>query len=35
MKSECLWELFCKTGDPLAYVLYRAAEEERDTASIA
>lgn len=35
MKSECLWKLFFNTGDPLAYMLYRAAEEERNTASIA
>lgn len=23
-----LWTLFCMTGEPLAYVLYRSAEEE-------
>ena len=27
MESEPLWELFCLTGEPLAYMLYRSAEE--------
>ena len=25
MESESLWELFCLTGEPLAYMLYRSA----------
>jgi hypothetical protein len=25
-----LWELFCLTGEPLAYMLYRSAEDEKD-----
>lgn len=28
MDAESYWELFCMTGEPLAYMLYRAAEEE-------
>ena len=28
MESESLWELFCLTGEPLAYMLYRSAEEQ-------
>jgi len=27
MEPEPLWELFCQTGEPLAYMLYRSAEE--------
>lgn len=27
--SEIYWEMFCLTGEPLAYMLYRSAEEER------
>jgi hypothetical protein len=27
--SEIFWEMFCLTGEPLAYMLYRSAEEER------
>ena len=26
--SELYWDVFCATGDPLAYVLYRAAQEK-------
>jgi len=29
MESEPLWELFCQTGEPLAYMLYRSAEEQK------
>lgn len=28
MKPAPLWELFCMTGEPLAYVLYRCAAGE-------
>lgn len=28
MEAECFWELFCRTGEPLAYMLYRSAEEQ-------
>ncbi len=28
MESEAFWELFCMTGEPLAYILYRSTEEE-------
>lgn len=29
MEPEVFWELFAMTGEPLAYVLYRAAEERQ------
>ena len=28
MDAESYWELFCMTGEPLAYTLYRTAEAE-------
>lgn len=28
MEPAPLWELFCMTGEPLAYMLYRSAEEK-------
>ena len=28
MESKPLWELFCQTGDPMLFVLYRSAEEQ-------
>lgn len=28
MEPEPLWELFCMTGEPLAYMLYRSAEAQ-------
>ena len=28
MEAEPFWELFCMTGEPLAYMLYRSAEEQ-------
>lgn len=30
MEPAPLWELFCLTGEPLAYMLYRSAENEKD-----
>ena len=30
MEPEVYWELFCATGDPLAYMLYRGEEENKD-----
>ena len=27
--SEIFWEMFCLTGEPLAYMLYRTAEGDR------
>lgn len=30
MEPAPLWELFCLTGEPLAYMLYRSAEDRRD-----
>ena len=31
MEPAPLWELFCLTGEPLAYKLYRSAEGETGT----
>ena len=28
MEPEPLWELFCQTGEPLAYMLYRSIEDK-------
>ena len=28
MEPGAFWELFCQTGEPLAYMLYRSAEEQ-------
>lgn len=28
MRSEPFWELFCMTGEPLAYMLYRRTEAQ-------
>lgn len=25
-----LWDIFCLTGEPLAYMLYRSAEEDAE-----
>lgn len=30
MEPTPLWELFCLTGEPLAYMLYRSIENEKD-----
>ena len=30
LESEPLWELFCLTGEPLAYMFYRSIEENQD-----
>lgn len=30
MEPAPLWELFCLTGEPLAYMLYRSAEDGKD-----
>lgn len=29
MEPGQLWELFCLTGEPLAYMLYRSIEDEK------
>jgi hypothetical protein len=29
MESEPFWDLFCITGEPLAYLLYRSIEAGR------
>ena len=31
MEPGAFWELFCQTGEPLAYMLYRSAEEQGST----
>lgn len=31
MEAASYWELFCATGDPVAYMLYRNAAQERET----
>ena len=30
MEPETLWDVFCMTGEPMAYMLYRAAEQRED-----
>ena len=30
MEAEPFWELFCMTGEPLAYMLYQNLEEAED-----
>lgn len=30
LEAEPFWELFCLTGEPLAYMLYRSMEESRE-----
>ena len=30
MEAEPFWELFCMTGEPLAYMLYRKLEDGGD-----
>ena len=29
MDTQALWESFCRTGEPLVYLLYQAAREEQ------
>lgn len=29
MKDSGLWRMFCETGDPFCYLLYRSAVRER------
>ena len=31
MESKLYWEVFCATGDPMAYMLFKSAAEERKT----
>lgn len=30
MEPAPLWELFCLTGEPMAYMLYRSIADEND-----
>jgi len=30
MEPSPLWELFCLTGEPLAYMLYRSVEDGKN-----
>ena len=29
MDTQTLWESFCRTGEPLVYLLYQAAREDQ------
>lgn len=29
MKDSCLWGMFCETGEPFCYLLYRSALKEK------
>jgi hypothetical protein len=29
MKDSCLWGVFCETGEPVCYLLYRSILKER------
>ena len=31
LEPNALWKLFCQTGEPLAYMLYRSAEAWPDS----
>lgn len=33
MEPELFWGLFTATGEPMVYMLYRSAEEERERES--
>lgn len=30
MKDSTLWGMFCETGDPLCYLMYRSALKEKE-----
>ena len=30
MEPETLWDVFCLTGEPMAYMLYRAVEQRQN-----
>ena len=30
MEPDVYWEVFCATGDPMAYMLYRGMTEEEE-----
>lgn len=34
MESETLWDVFRMTGEPMAYMLYRAAEQRQNSPSV-
>lgn len=34
MDPEVYWELFCATGDPMAYMLYRGMEGASDRKTV-
>ena len=29
MKTDAIWQAFAETGDPLCYLLYKAAEDKK------
>lgn len=33
MKDKSLWRMFCKTGDPVYYLIYRSAAREKEDSS--
>ena len=33
MDTQALWESFCRTGEPLVYLLYQAALEDQKPGS--
>ena len=33
MDTQALWESFCRTGEPLVYLLYQAAREDQTPGS--
>lgn len=35
METEILWELFYMTGEPMAYMLYRTAENQQTDGPVA
>ena len=34
MEPEVYWELFCATGDPVAYLLYRGMEGTSERSAV-
>ncbi len=31
MKNDSMWRMFCETGEPVCYLLYRSAIKEKKT----
>jgi hypothetical protein len=30
MKDDCLWRMFCETGEPACYLLYKEATKDKE-----